>query len=102
MSARNRKDAKKIRTLERALRKDRLPKWINLVDWLKDHGHADTAGGARKIIQEERVMVESHILGKTILEIPGPDEKLEKKEIFWPFVAASQRSSIHVVPKPNE
>ena len=38
--------------------------YIDLVQWLQDHGHAQTAGEARDLIQVGNVMADSHPLGK--------------------------------------
>lgn len=62
MSAKNRRDNKKIRKLERVLRKGRLPARLDLVHWLEDHGHANTTGQALSLIYDGRVVSESHTL----------------------------------------
>jgi hypothetical protein len=38
-------------------------RYFNLIEWLCDHGHAQTAGQARKIILARRVRSDSHVLG---------------------------------------
>ena len=52
---------KKINRLRKLMR-DRPPTQIDVVQWLMDHGHADTRGGAARIIEEDRVRVGSHIV----------------------------------------
>lgn len=62
MSHRSR-DAKRIRRLEKALR--RTPNtYIDLVTWLKDRRHAQTTGEALKILEAGRVRNGSHVVGR--------------------------------------
>ena len=37
--------------------------YIDLVAWLKMHGHADTTGAAERLILDRRVRSESHVIG---------------------------------------
>lgn len=60
LSNRNNLTEKKIRRLQRALRKNRGERMLDMVRWLEDHGHADTAGQARKLLASGRVRSESH------------------------------------------
>jgi hypothetical protein len=94
MSAKNTLYAKKIRRLERALKKGRLPKWMDLLQWAQDHGHADTAGAARKLISEDRIRYASHPLGKKTIDLPG--EQFGKIQVLDPRVPSHLRSSISV------
>lgn len=92
MSARNRPQEKKLRQLHRAIRKGRIPAYIDLVQWLRDRRYADTAGGARAIILAGRVKSESHVLGKGyVLNRSG-----QKVEVLDPRVPARLRDSITV------
>jgi hypothetical protein len=92
MSKRNRREERKINTLRKALRKGRLPSYIDLVQYLKDHKHADTTGGAIKLIKEGRVRADSHTLGVTQVQVT--DDKTV--DVFTRFVPASVRASIVV------
>lgn len=66
MSARNRREAKKIRKLRRALRKGRLDGFIDLVEWLKDHGHAQTTGEAYKLMSSGALRTKGgHKIGRS-------------------------------------
>lgn len=97
MSARNRPREKKIRALRRALRKGRLPAKIDLVHWLKLHGHAQTSGEARRLLLSGRVKSESHPLGVRIVDIFNDDGKLDhKQKVLDQFVPAKLRSTIRV------
>lgn len=89
MSFKNTSEIKKLRRLERSLRKGRLPRFFSLIEWLEDRGYADTKGAAVKLILEDRVLSESHPLGKTIKHTPGPTkqypDRVEKKEEVFQF-----------------
>lgn len=91
LSARNRRPEKKIRKLRRSLRQGRVPAYIDLVQWLRDRGYAQTAGAARRLIVEGRVVSESHVLGKTMVEVDGA-----QLEMFTPHVPARLRDSLEV------
>jgi hypothetical protein len=93
VSRKNTQHEKKIRQLRRALKKGRLPEYINLLDWLKDHKHADSRGKAFKIISERRVMSESHVVG--LAEIEGHDGS--KGTVVNQFVPARLRPTLRVV-----
>jgi ribosome-associated protein YbcJ (S4-like RNA binding protein) len=68
-----RKRANKVRKLMR----QKLPAYIDLVQWLQDHGHADTAGAARKLIADKRVKTRGgNVLGR---ETPLVDAKLRRE-----------------------
>jgi hypothetical protein len=92
MSRKNKPMEKKIRTLHRALRKGRLPAYIDLVEWLKDRKYVDTVGDAYHLIKEERVRSESHPLGLTAAEVDGKMVNVVER-----YVSGSLRSTIHVV-----
>lgn len=93
MSAKNRAPNIKIRRLERALRKGRLRARLDLVQWARDHGHASTAGQARQLIIEDRIVSESHPVGKTILDLPDRG----KVQVLEPLVPASLRRTLEVI-----
>ena len=97
MSARNRRPNKKIRALERALRKGRTPTKINLIDWLKDRRYAQTTGEAMRIIRAKRVRSESHAVGVQQVNVqePGRDEPT-MIEVFTPCVSSSLRDTLYV------
>jgi hypothetical protein len=99
MSRKNRPDEKKIRALRRALKKGRMPAFLDLEEWLRVRGYADTAGAARKLIHERRVVHESHPLGFRIVNIHNedePDAEPQKKEMYWPYVPSHLRPGIQL------
>lgn len=83
---------KKLRRLRKAVGRTPLPAYIDLIDWLKTRGHADTSGQARKLILAERVKSESHTLG---IQRTGAGVVLDGQ---WPRVPARHAASIRVVP----
>ena len=89
-------DAKKIRRLRKLLRVT-PPRYINLVDWLQTRGHAQTAGGARKLLIEGKVTKGSHSIGR--MAVPIVDAEGDSEEVFLPapIVPADWRSEILVV-----
>lgn len=93
MSSKNSSNEKKIRQLRRAIKKGRLPVYLNLLEWLADHKYADTKGKAFKLIREQRVMRDSHVLGLSEIE----ENDGAKAIVVAPFVPARYRHSIHVV-----
>lgn len=96
MSARNRPLNKKVRRMRRALSKGRLPAYIDLIGWLKLHGHAQTTGAAVKLLLDGRVRSESHKLGVRIIE-SGEGDDVRKVRILEPRVPAKFRDTLEVV-----
>jgi hypothetical protein len=94
MSVKNTLEHKKIRRLERNLRKGRLPRYIDLVQWLVDHGHATTKKQARELIWADHVLSESHPLGKAVITETDDNGKEHKYQVFQPFVPADLVKSI--------
>lgn len=85
---------KKANKLRKAMRRT-PPVWLDLVQWLRSHGYAQTAGEARKIIIDKRVKSESHTLGltkRTVLE----QGKIVEREFVAPLVPASVRGTLRV------
>lgn len=102
MSAKNTPLEKKVRRMRRALKKGRTPRYLDLVVWLKDHGHAGTTGAAKKLIHERRVVSESHPLGFHTITTPGPtkehpEQESQKLEVYSPHVPARLRPTIQVL-----
>lgn len=90
--------AKKIAKLRRSIQKNggALPVYIDLIDWLKTRGHAQTTGEAKKIILARRVKSESHALG--IKREPMlVKNKVELVDTVDPYVPATLRETLHVV-----
>ncbi len=55
---------KKLRRLRKAVNRRPLPAYIDLVRWLKDRGHAQTTGGANRLLVAGRVRSDSHTVGR--------------------------------------
>lgn len=96
MAARNRPQEKKVRAMRRALRKGRLPAYIDLVDWLRVRKYAQTAGAAREMLMDGKVKSESHPLGLRVIDVEGKDGEMKKVRILDPLVPARLRDSIYV------
>lgn len=100
MSRRNKPLEKKARYLERVIRKGRIPTKINLVEWLKDRGYADTTGQALKLIRAGRVKSESHTLdGKHTVPVKLHNSETGKAEtvdvqVFSPLYPSSLRPTL--------
>lgn len=56
--------AKKMRRLRKALNRQTPIAFIDLVDWLKTRGHAQTTGEARELLVDGKVRVGSHAVGR--------------------------------------
>lgn len=92
MSARNRQNERRINKLRKALRKDTLPAYIDLVQYLKDRKLVDTTGEAVRLIKDGRIKSESHVLGVTTVQVTED----KAVEVFTRFVPARFRPSIEV------
>ena len=66
---------KKLRRLKKSMRTP-LPVHFDLVQWLKDHRHAQTTGEAHRLILAGKVRSGSHVIGQQEMPIQGPDGKL--------------------------
>lgn len=87
----NKKRADKLRRL--MMHGSRPEPMIDLVQWLKDRGHAQTTGQAERLILDGRVRSESHPLGRMHTPtLSDPD-----KHIVMRLVSASVRDTIEVV-----
>lgn len=80
--------------------------YIDLIDWLKTRGHAQTTGQAKQILLDGRVKSESHVLGreKTLMpveltiaqRVAGVTPKMEERFVVAPLVDARLRSTLRV------
>lgn len=87
---------KRAQRVRKILSRSPLPKNIDLVHYLRTRGHAETAGGARKMLEEGKVRSESHVLGRvkmTVLE----KGKEEERWVAQPVVPAKYRDSLQVI-----
>jgi len=60
MSARNSREAKRLRRLQRQLKTSNVPAHVDIIDWLKRNGHADTTHAAVDMLLAEKVRIGSH------------------------------------------
>lgn len=93
MSARNTLEAKRARRARKNFRKV-LPAFLDLTDWLKDHGHAQTSGEASRLMVAGKVKADSHTIGRVV--VAGPRGK--EVTIPDPHVPADLRDRIQVIP----
>lgn len=82
---------KQIARLRRALRRT-PPSYIDLVQWLKDRGHANTTGAALRLMKDGKVRADSHPVGRTRVQIS------EEEHVWLPirYVPAGLRDSLIV------
>lgn len=90
--------AKQIAAMRRSLRQQPT-RSINLVEWLRDRGYAQTAGEARRLILAGRVKSESHVLGVHVRQVPDPAHPGDTRDesVVHPIVPADLRGTLHVV-----
>lgn len=101
---------KRANKVRKALRGE-LPAYLDLVQYLKDRGHAQTTGEAEKIILAGRVRSESHKLGITQAKQPKRHARIkarvglllneddyEMTDVVQRRVPATLRDSIQVLP----
>lgn len=88
---------KKLRKLRRALRHAGAPApTLDLIDWLKTRGHAQTTGEAVRLLLDGKVMVESHVVGRVeYMDATRPDNTAYA---VAPIIGAQHRSDIVVQP----
>lgn len=93
--------------MRKALRRE-LPRYIDLIQYLKDRGYVSTSGEAEKLILDGRVRSESHKLGigqetqpkrlsKAALLVSGGKFENEVVDVVRPHVPASLRKTIRVI-----
>jgi hypothetical protein len=90
---------KKVKRLRRTLERGTLTSYIDLIDWLKTRGYAQTTGEARRIILARRVRSESHPLGVRKVSQLSAQGKVEDVEVVDPYVPAELRPTLRVEPK---
>lgn len=91
---------KKIAALRRTLRKsgNTVPRYIDLIHYLKIRRIAQTTGEAERIILAGRVKSESHTLGIFTTHMLK-DGKVQDVPMVQPLVPAHLRETIRVVPE---
>jgi hypothetical protein len=87
---------KKARRLRKTISRQPLPVNIDLVHYLRTRGYAETAGAARRMLEEGKVRSESHVLGRVKVRLLEKGEEVEKF-IASPVVSAKYRDSLTVI-----
>jgi len=88
------KQAARIRKL---LNRQPLPRHINLIEWLMDRGHAQTVGGARKLLTDGCVRTQGgNVLGREMAQIIE-GEKVVSRYVPTPIIQATLRGEIVVI-----
>jgi hypothetical protein len=103
VSRRNTRQEKKLRKLRNALRHPSRSS-INLIEWLRDHNYRDekgvprpyarTNGEAHRMLLAGRVYVDSHPVGRTLVD--DPIRIGHKTYVVTPYIAASHSGNIVV------
>ncbi len=85
-----RKRANRVRKLMRR----KLPAHIDLVQWLQDRRYADTAGQARKLLEEGCVKTQGgNVLGRRAINVRSDDKDVVQYQAD-PLVPAELRPEI--------
>lgn len=88
--------AKQVKRMRKALRVS-PPAFLDLIEWLQSHRHAQTADAAREIILAGRVRHGSHTVGIVQVNVKSPNGKLGTEPDVYPFVPAEWRADLIVV-----
>lgn len=89
-------ESKRARRVTRALTRKPLPAYLDLIQWLIDHGHARSRRLAREIILAERVKANSHTLGVGEQPYRTPDGKIKTRKAVFQHVPAEVRPDLTV------
>lgn len=81
-------EQKQRKRVSKALRRQPLPAYFDLVQWLIDHDYASTKRKARALILADRVRAGSHILGM---------ETLNEQRVVSPYIRVDLRPDIVVL-----
>lgn len=95
MSARSIK-GKQAKRMRKALRVT-PPRFLDLVQWLKDRRHAQTTGEAHRIILAGRVRHGSHKVGVVKANVKLPGGEMGTEDAVYPFVPSEWRGELIVV-----
>lgn len=98
---------KRLRRLRKAVERQPLVAYIDLVRWLKERGYAQTTGKAHELLVDGKVRVDSHAVGREKRAVAAPLSALEqlqgkepsKPKMQWfpqPYVRAEFREHIRV------
>lgn len=94
-------EAKQRRKAARALRRDVLPAYFDVVQWLIDNRHAKTKREAREIVLAGRVKADSHAVGFDTFPILKKDkagkESIEYTRQVRPHVPVKLKKDLVVL-----
>ncbi len=79
---------KQRRRVAKALRRQKLPAYFDLVQWLVDRNYANTKRAAKQLILAHRVRANSHVLG--VIELGG-------EEVVTRYVPAELKRDVIVL-----
>lgn len=88
---------KQMRRLRKAVGRRTPPAYIDLIDWLQTRRHAQTTGQAVRLLEDGKVMSESHVVGRERITVPGPPGEPIERWIAAPRVPAKMRPTLRVV-----
>lgn len=94
-------EQKKRRRVAKALRRSLLPAYIDVVQWLIEHGHAKNRREAREIILAKRVQANSHTLGVGKVNVQTATG-IKEQEIVFEHVPAELRPDILVLAEKED
>lgn len=88
-------EQKKRNRIAKMIRRQPLPAYFDLVQWLIDHGHARSKKEAREIILDKRVKANSHPVGFDTMQVFEAGKLLEK-DVVCPHVRVELKPDIVV------
>lgn len=90
-------EEKKRRRVAKRLRRTPLTAYFDAVQWLIDHGHARTRKAARELILDERLKVDSHVVGIGTDLVPVQSSMtIEEVKVVRPHLPVEQRERLIV------
>jgi hypothetical protein len=96
-------EQKKRRRVAKAVRRQKLPAYFDLFQWLIDRGHAKSRREARELVLAKRVKADSHVIGVAEETVMTPSMlgavKVERKPVAQRFVRTDLRSNLLVLPE---
>lgn len=69
---------KQLKRLRKAQRRS-LPRYFDIIDWLKMRRHAQTTGEAKRLILDGRLRSGSHTVGIVEIDVPQADGSVLKE-----------------------
>lgn len=89
---------KRAARVRKAMTRKPLPAYIDLVKWVRAHGHAQTGGAARDLILAKRLKVDSHVVGVATEQRPdATGTKMEDVEVVDRYLPVERSRGLKVV-----